>query len=145
MKKTFIAITTALAALTLIGCSSGGDTYTTVEPAPVEVEVIVVNGEETQTPTDMFAGVRAAYDENDGDMEVKVIMLDNDDIDLFNFVFIVELEDGDVFYSEPNAQKEDGRITVEDTFRFKKGGRYTISLFYYGEDDVQLTKHVFDL
>jgi hypothetical protein len=72
-------------------------------------------------------------------------MLDNEDIDLFNFIVIIELEDGDIFYSEPNAERENGSIAVRDEITLKQGGRYTISLFYYGEDDIQLTKHVFDL
>jgi hypothetical protein len=71
-------------------------------------------------------------------------MLDNADIDLFNFIVIVEFEDGDIFYSEPNAERENGSIAVRDEIVIKEGGRYTISLFYYGEDDVQLTKHTID-
>jgi len=73
-----------------------------------------------------------------------VTMLDNKDINLFNFLFVIELEDGDIFYSEPNTEREDGRITVRDTFGFKEGGRYTISLFYYGTDQVQITKYSFE-
>ena len=110
-----------------------------VEPAPVEV--VVINGEEEALPAGLFAGVRDAYGVSESGIEILVTMLNNDSINLFNFIFIVELDDGDIFYSEPNAEREDGRITVKDNILIKMAGSYTVSLFYYGEDDVQITKH----
>ena len=156
MKKT---VTAAMVAMMIVGCSGGGDTtvqpsdaVVSVEVAPVEVtieptpvEVVIINEEPEALPTDLFAGVRAGYQMNEDKLTTVVTMLDNADINLFNFLFVIELEDGDIFYSEPNTEREDGRITVRDTFVFKEGGRYTISLFYYGIDQVQITKHQLDI
>ncbi len=158
MKKTVIAAMIAIVAMMIVGCSGGGDTtvqpsesVVNVDPTPVEVnieptpvEVIIINGEEEATPTELFAGVRDGYQLNESVLTTVVTMLDNKDINLFNFLFVIELEDGDIFYSEPNVEREDGRITVRDTFVFKEGGRYTISLFYYGTDQVQITKYSFE-
>ncbi len=146
MKTTTKMMLTALATLgivTFTGCSGVGDTYTTVEPTPVEV--VIINGEEEPLPTELFDGVRAAYNLQEGILKTEVRMLDNEGIDLFNFIFIIEYEDGDVFYSEPNAERENGSIAVRDEIALKKVGRYTISLFYYGDDDYQLTKHAFEV
>jgi hypothetical protein len=144
MKKILVTALSTLAAAALVGCGSGGSDTITVEPAPVEVQVVVVNGEEENTPTQLFDGIRAAYNVTDYGVKLEVRMLDNKNIDLFNFIVIVELEDGDIFYSEPNAERENGSIAVRDEIVIKEGGRYTVSLFYYGEDDTQLTKHVID-
>jgi len=156
MKKIIMSIAVAMM---MVGCSGGGDTtvqpseaVVTVDPTPVEVnieptpvEIVIINGEEEATPTELFAGVRDGYQLNDSVLTTVVTMLDNSGITLFNFLFVIELEDGDIFYSEPNVEREDGRITVRDTFKFKESGRYTVSLFYYGNDQVQITKHQLDI
>jgi len=154
MKNTVIA---TMVAMMIVGCGSGGgnttvqpsDAVVSVEVAPVEVtieptpvEVVIINEEPEALPTELFSGVRAGYQMKEDKLTTVVTMLDNADINLFNFLFVIELEDGDIFYSEPNTvEREDGRITINDSFKFKKKGKYTISLFYYGIDQVQITKH----
>jgi hypothetical protein len=161
MKKIVSLIAAMVASLVMIGCDSGGSTTVqpstaavtvepskadvgvTVEPAPVEI--VIINGEPEPTPTALFGGIRDAYFIDEGVILTTVTMLDNEGINLFNFLFVIEYFDGDIFYSEPNAEREDGRITVRDNFTMKKPGRYIISLFYYGDKDVQITKKAFDL
>jgi hypothetical protein len=143
-----------IAVMAIVGCGGGGDTHVDPTPVVVEgsninveptpVEVVVINGEEEATPTKLFSGVRDSYRVYTDSIDSTVTMLINDEINLFNFMFVIELEDGDLYYSEPNVEKEDGRITVTDSFKTTNIGRYTISLFYYGKDNVQLTKKTID-
>ena len=143
MKKFIIATMVTTMALGLIGCSGGGTTNTTVEPAPVAVEVVILPAGVEQTQ-ELFKGVRVAYDVNEHGVGIVMTMLDNVDIDLYSFVIQTELEDGTVLFTEPNAEREDNRVTLGDTVSFTKEGRYTISVLYYGSDDYQLSKKSFD-
>jgi hypothetical protein len=152
MKRMIVA---AVAAFSIVGCGAGGDTTVepssaeiTVEPSsaeitiePAPVEVVIIDNEEEPLPTELFAGVNDAYDVNASSVKTTVTMIDNKDIKLFNFIFIVGLDGNDILYSEPNTKRDDGRITVTDTFNMKEPGKYTISLVYYGEEEVKLTKH----
>jgi hypothetical protein len=151
MKRIVSLVAAMTASLIMVGCSGGDSTYVqpstaemnvTIEPTPVEV--VIINGEVEATPTTLFSGIRDAYYINDGVVLTTVTMIDNKDINLFNFLFVIEYYDGDILYSEPNAEREDGRITVRDNFTIKKSGRYTVSLFYYGDKDIQITKKTFD-
>ena len=92
-----------------------------------------------------FRNVRDAYTVNRKFVTMSATMLTNDDINVFNFLYEIEDEVGDITYIQPNATNDDGRIVIDGDFTADNKGKHKITLFYYGDEEVKITKHTVDV